>query len=476
MNVLMVSAELAPFAKTGGLADAVTGLSDALAARGHDVRVLLPMYEHLPPADVDATSLDRLVGGRRVLELGAAKGRRARKRGVPTVYLLDLEELTPGPIYYGDDRDAGRFLRLVGAAVDLPAALDWRPDVLHCHDWHAALVPLVQLAQAPAEPVPTILTLHNIGYQGVFADAVLTLYGFDALRPFVSPDALVGGTINFLRGGLHAADAITTVSPTYAREIRTAAFGMGLEDVLNARPDDVVGILNGVDYAVWGPDSDPFLDFHYDAMNIAPKYEIKSELARRVGLAPDPSSPLLGVVSRLASQKGIDLVAAVLPTLLAETRASFVCLGSGDAVLATTLRALADAYPQRIAFVEGYDESLAHSILAGADIALVPSRYEPCGLTQMYALRYGTIPVVRATGGLADTIQHFDPATGFGNGSVFRDADIGGLLWGIRSALAWYDDPPAWARVIANAMAADFSWREQTKAYETMYRSLAAKA
>ena len=476
MNVLMVSAELAPFAKTGGLADAVTGLSDALAARGHDVRVLLPKYEHLP-ANLDATPLASPVSGRRVLELGAPKrpGARGgkRKRGVPTVYLLDLEELTPGPIYHSDERDAGRFIRLTETAVDLPAALDWRPDVLHCHDWHAALVPLAQLARAPAQPVPTILTLHNIGYQGVFADPVaLTQYGFDALRPFVAPDALVGGTVNFLRAGLHAADAVTTVSPTYAREIRTAVFGMGLEDVLNARPDDVVGILNGVDYDVWGPEKDPFLDFHYDASNLAPKHAIKAGLAQRIGLRADASSPLLGVVSRLAAQKGIDLVAAVLPELLATTRASLVCLGSGDAVLATGLRALADASPQRVAFVEGYDEELAPAILAGADIALVPSRYEPCGLTQMYALRYGTIPVVRATGGLADTIQHFDPATGTGNGSVFRDADTGGLLWGIRSALAWFDDPPAWSRVIANAMAADFSWRNQAEPYETLYRSL----
>jgi starch synthase len=476
MNVLMISAEVAPFAKTGGLADAVTGLSDALAARGHDVRVLLPKYEHLPPADLAAKPLAATVGGR-VLELGAPRARRARggkgKPGAPTVYMLDLEELTPGPIYYGDDRDAGRFIRLAEAAVDLPAALDWRPDVLHSHDWHAALVPLAQRCRAPARPVPTVLTLHNIGYQGLFDGSVLTLYGADAIRAFVAPDALAGGTINFLRAGLRAADAVTTVSPTYAQEIRTSVFGMGLEDVLSARPDGVVGILNGVDYDVWGPQKDPFLDFHYDATNLAPKSSIKAALAERVGLPPDPSAPLLGVVSRLASQKGIDLVAAALPEILATTRASFVCLGSGDAVLATGLRALADANPQRVAFVEGYDESLAHAIFAGADIALVPSRYEPCGLTQMYALRYGTIPVVRATGGLADTIQHFDPATGVGNGSVFRDADVGGLLWGIRSALTWFDDSPAWSRVIANAMAADFSWRKQVEPYEALYRSLA---
>jgi starch synthase len=477
MNILMVSAELAPFAKTGGLADAVTGLSVALAARGHDVRVLLPKYAGLPPAGVAAKPLATPAGRHRVFELGPVRAdgasRGKRKPGRPTVYLLDLDELEPGSIYLGDERDAGRFIRLADAAVDLPAALAWRPDVLHCHDWHAALVPLAQRSRAPGRPVPTVLTLHNIGYQGLFADTVLTRYGLDEIRGFVAPDALAGGTINFLRAGLRAADAVTTVSPTYAQEIRTPAFGMGLEDVLNARPDGVVGILNGVDYDVWGPATDPFLDYHYDALNLAPKYALKGALAQRVGLLPDLNAPLLGVVSRLVAQKGIDLVAAVLPALLATTRASFVCLGSGDADVAARLRALAAASPQRVAFVEAYDETLAHRILAGADIALVPSRYEPCGLTQMYALRYGTIPVVRATGGLADTIRHFDPAIGVGNGSVFRDANAEGLLWGVRSALAWFDDPPAWTRVIANAMAADFSWRKQTTAYETLYRSLA---
>jgi starch synthase len=509
MNVLMVCSEFAPYAKTGGLADAVTGLSDALAARGHDVRVLLPKYAHLPPARTTQKPLTGAGGKHRYFELGAAdahgaaaaverdgrpaarkKGRaaaptkahgstaaagRARRRGAPTVYLLDLAELTPGAIYLGDERDAGRFIRLAEAALDLADALDWRPDVLHCHDWHAALVAVAQNSRAPARPIPTVLTLHNIGYQGFFPDAVLTTFGADSLRGSIAPDALGGGTVNFLRAGLRAADAVTTVSPTYAEEIATPAFGMGLEDVLTARADGVVGILNGVDYDVWSPTTDPFLDVHYDALNLSAKYSIKGALAQRVGLLPDLNSPLLGVVSRLAPQKGIDLISAVLPTILATTRASFVCLGSGDDSVAAHLRGLAAANPQRVAFVEGYDEALAHRILAGSDIALVPSRYEPCGLTQMYALKYGTIPVVRATGGLADTIRHFDPATGVGNGSVFRDADPGGLLWGIRSALAWFDDPPAWTRLIANAMAADFSWRKQAKPYANLYRDLSAR-
>jgi starch synthase len=474
MNILMVCSEFAPYAKTGGLADAVTGLSGALAARGHDVRVLMPKYAHLPPAGAAAKPLQSAAGRHRYFELGAVKphGTPAAAKGGPSVYLLDLAELTPGGIYLGDERDAGRFVRLAEAALDLGDALEWRPDVLHCHDWHAALVAVVQRSRTPARPVPTVLTLHNIGYQGLFPDTVLTHFGADSIRGSIAPDALAGGTINFLRAGLRSADAVTTVSPTYAEEIRTPAFGMGLEDVLDERADGVVGILNGVDYDVWSPATDPFLDVHYDALNLSPKYGIKGALAQRVGLLPDLNAPLLGVVSRLAPQKGIDLVAAVLPTALATTRASCVCLGRGDDSVAAHLRGLAAANPQRVAFVEGYDEALAHRIFAGSDIALVPSRYEPCGLTQMYALRYGTIPVVRATGGLADTIRHFDPTTGVGNGSVFRDADPAGLLWGVRSALAWFDDPPAWSRVIANAMAADFSWRKQARPYETLYRTL----
>jgi starch synthase len=263
------------------------------------------------------------------------------------------------------------------------------------------------------------------------------------------------------------------VSPTYAAEIRTPAYGMGLEGILAERGDDVIGILNGVDYDTWGPRVDPFIDAHYDVDDLEPKYRIKESLCARLGLAPGGSAPLVGVVSRIVPQKGIDLVAAVLPTLLDETRARFVLLGSGDAATVAELRRIASAEPRRVSFTEGYDEQLAHRIFAGSDLFLVPSRYEPCGLTQMYALRYGTIPVVRATGGLADTIRHFDPATGTGNGSVFRDADPGGLLWGVRTALGWLDDPGARSRLIRNGMAADFSWRKQVGPYEDLYGALA---
>jgi starch synthase len=384
--------------------------------------------------------------------------------------LLELGELTADAVYTGDARDLGRFLHLSAAAVAHSAG-DWRPDVIHCHDWHTALTPILQRLE-PRSSAANVLTLHNVGYQGVFADTALREQGFASVEQVLPADARSGGYTNFLRAGIGAADRVTTVSPTYAEEIRQPAFGMGLEDVLSARGADLIGILNGVDYGVWSPDRDPFLPLHYHATDLTAKRRLKSLLLERLRLAPNPDAPLVGVVSRLVAQKGIDLLTLALPALLAETRASFALVGNGDAPLATALRGVADANRDRVSFFEGYDERLAHEIFAGSDLTVLPSRYEPCGLTQMYALRYGTIPVVRATGGLADTIRHFDAATGAGNGSVFLDADPQGVLWGVRTALSWFDDAAAWAHLIRNAMAADFSWPKQVPRYEELYRSL----
>jgi starch synthase len=472
MKILMVCAEFAPWAKTGGLADAVAGLSGALAASGHDIRVLLPKYSHLAGA-VDAGSIDGVGGPYRLGELEPEQkgGHAGQRRSTPRVLLLDLAELTANGIYTGDVRDAGRFLRLAAGAAAFGAGDGWRPDIVHCHDWHSALTPAFQ-RRTGRNTTPSVLTLHNVGYQGVFPDVVLREHGFADLEAFLPADARSDGTVNFLRAGVRTADRVTTVSPTYAAEIRRREFGMGLEDALAARGADLVGILNGVDYGVWSPTSDPFLAERYDAGDLAPKRRIKNRLLERLGLAPAADAPLIGVVSRLAAQKGIDLVTAILPTLLGETRACFGFLASGEPDLAAELRRLAAVHRDRVSFVEGYDEALAHNLLAGSDLTLVPSRYEPCGLTQLYALRYGTIPVVRATGGLVDTVQHYDPATGRGTGSVFRDADPQGLLWGVRTALGWFADRAAWARLMANAMSADFSWQRQAPHYEELYRSL----
>ncbi|HEY7670631.1 MAG TPA: glycogen/starch synthase [Gammaproteobacteria bacterium] len=460
----MVCAELAPLAKTGGLGDAIAGLCVALARAGHDVRVLLPNYGLAAhPVRTLDTFLSKSAEYRYVEirhELGAVR-----------VYLLDTPEFGDGMIYTGDVRDARRFFALADAGARLPAALEWMPDVIHCHDWHAALVPVLLRKRSPRVRPKTMLTLHNIGYQGEFAADVLEADERTGVAASIDATA-TPPTINYLRAGLEEADVITTVSPTYAREIQTSAYGAGLDDILRARRSDLVGILNGVDYSIWDPRVDPYIGAHYDRHEPGGKQRVKQALCRDMGLACGPGEPLLGVVSRLVPQKGIDLLATLLPQILERSGARFALLGSGDPELERMLAGFAEHAPARVAFKRGYHEALAHRILAGSDIIVVPSRYEPCGLTQMYALRFGSIPVVRATGGLADTVQHFDPASGRGNGSVFEHADTQSLAWGIEEACRWFADAPTWARVVANAMAADFSWDRQVPEYVAAYRRL----
>jgi starch synthase len=464
MNILMVSAELTPLAKTGGLADATAGLSGALAAAGHDVRVLMPRYASIrAPAGTplrlhDGTDLEPL----------------ETRYGEPRIYLHGMLSLAAAEsIYTGDARDGQRFLGLALAAAQFAAATDWQPDVYHCHDWHAGLVPhALALAPQPSQPrAPTVLTLHNIGYQGIFTEREL---GASAARLGARVrDA--DGRVNFLRSAIRAADAITTVSPTYAREILTPEYGMGLESAVAARSDVLSGILNGVDYGTWDPRRDPYLAERYTTPDAPGKAHIKHELAQHLGLAAS-TRPIVGLVSRLAAQKGIDIFAAALPGLLESTDAAFALLGSGEAPLERALHALAARHPERIAFVAAYNERLAHTIIAGSDFLLVPSRYEPCGLTQLYALRYGTVPIVRATGGLADTVQHFDPATGSGNGCVFADPDVNAISWAVSTALAWRAEPTLWQRVRENAMAADHSWHQRIADYVTLYERTIADA
>jgi starch synthase len=571
MKILMAAAEYAPLAKTGGLADAVSGLAHALFGRGHDVRVLLPRYPGMADIEVCA-EIAAGEQGTRFLEVrtrspgprvylaaqaldgtpdrGAAAdgpgvaggagdavgahsgaqpgggarggnrqpGGRARggsaQRGGAARDGGDAHAPVGATIYTGDDRDAARFLHLSRAALALGPALGWRPDVLHCHDWHAALVPAfgvaarrkgggrdavgsgeerideVRGASGAAEErsasgaaedrragdvPPSVLTVHNLGYQGIFAEHVLAENGGTELAALRSARTLAQHTVNFLELGIGFADSITTVSPTYAREIQRPEFGMGLDEALHARGTDVVGILNGVDYRLWSPETDPYLDAHYTRTAPAPKQLVKRALEADLGL-PSSSSALVGCVTRLVWQKGIDVLAAALPELLAATNARFALLGSGEPELERALAELAARHPERIAFKRGYDEALAHRILAGSDFVVVPSRYEPCGLTQLYALRYGTVPIVRATGGLADSVRHFDARTGAGNGSVFEHADTGGIVWGVTTALGWYEDSEAWAKVVANAMSCDFSWARQAPEYEALYARIVAAA
>jgi len=477
VRIFNACAELVPLAKSGGLGDVTTGLTRYLAGAGHDVVTLLPRYGVIaapaktnPPVagpillKVADETLDYSIYAQ---ETGASLGR---------VYVVDCPELLGDEIYGSGEREAHRFILLCRAALELCRTLDWPPQIIHCHDWHTALIPAM-LRDAEQESywagTSTVLTIHNIGYQGVFPARVLRDAGFENLLSLTDPEDLARDEINLLKTGIRHADALTTVSPTYAAEIQSSEFGMGLENLLRQRRHRLQGILNGADYSLWNPQSDPHIEAHYSAESPSNKVRNKTALADEVALDITVDVPLIGMVSRLVLQKGIDLLVAVLPGLLREQDVGCVVLGTGESAYTDQLRALALDWPDRLAFIEAYDEGMAHRILAGSDILVIPSRYEPCGLTQLYALRYGTVPVVRQTGGLADTIRQFDPATGAGNGSVFKQASARGLRWGLSTALDWYRDPNAWNQIVLNGMREDFSWQHRGRDYEALYRTLA---
>lgn len=486
LRILMVTAELAPLAKAGGLGDMVAGLAGALAHAGHDVRILLPRYRGLEPLSGRAPGTTAVAGPQvapvRVhgthppysLELLAGTG--------PTIYRLDCPALFgAGGIYGGGEMEARRFALLAHAGLRLCQLSQWSPDIIHCHDWHTALLPGLLKAMSPGDPVlrpaSTLLTIHNIGYQGTFGVELagdLGL-GMEAARmPYLVP--VSGGTgLNFLRGGIAVADALSTVSPTHAGEILTPEYGNGLDALLRQRRNRLVGILNGVDYRTWDPGSDPALAAHYSAEALQGKVTCQAELRRVTGLRNRPDLPLFGMVSRLAGQKGIELLIGALPAFLDRGQLQAVVLGDGETRYASALSDLARRYGGQLAFISGQDEVLARRVFAGADAFMVPSLYEPCGLTQMYALRYGAVPVVRDTGGLHDTVRHFHPASGKGNGSVFRHADAHGLAWAIGQVLEWHRDPLVFGRVRANGMGADYSWAHQAPLYLQLYQRLAGQ-
>jgi starch synthase len=485
LRILMITAEYAPIAKTGGLADMVAGLCAQLSASGHDVRVVMPRYRGLErPGDsaaalqlhafaasgISPVALNGTHPGYELLCSGANTG--------PEVFQVDAPAFFSGDtIYGGGDTEALRFALLSHAALELCQLLDWAPHIVHCHDWHASLAPLLLNTRRQNVPVfraaSSVLTIHNIGYQGVFPAALADKLGLDEPGELLSAGEPLPQTLNFLRAGIAAADALTTVSPTHASEILTPEYGKGLDGLLRQRRNRLVGILNGVDYSQWDPESDQLLPCNFSPENTEGKQLCRAELRRRTGLEDAGNLPILGMVSRLAEQKGIDLVLEALPPYVRNGTCQVVILGEGDKPYAGALQRLAADLPGRFAFIPAHSEALARLIFAGSDAFLVPSLYEPCGLTQMYALRYGSVPIVRDTGGLHDTVSHFDPQSRTGTGSVFRDADTGGLGWAISEVLAWYQQPLAWQQLRHNGMTQDFSWAHQMPHYLTLYRRLA---
>lgn len=478
MRILNVCAEFVPLAKSGGLGDVTAGLARYLAGAGHDIITLLPRYGIIA---APAAGVMPVAGPHPLSYDGAELEYSIFAQDAPPelgrVFVVECPDLLGDEIYAAGDREAHRFLLLCRAALDLCRALDWSPEILHCHDWHTAMMPAMLRAAARREArfreSSTVLTIHNIGYQGVFSADVVRDAGLGDLLTLTDPDDLAAGDVNLLKTGIMHADALTTVSPTHAKEIQTPTYGMGLEDLLRHRAHRLQGILNGVDYALWNPEIDPHIDAPYSAGTLMDKARNKAGLIAEVDLDVAPEAPMIGMISRLVLQKGIDLLVEALPGILDEHGAGCVVLGTGEEPYTSDLRELAQDRPDQLAFIEAYDERMSHRILAGSDILAIPSRYEPCGLTQLYALRYGTVPVVRRTGGLADSIRQFDPATGEGNGAVFDHDNADSLRWGLSTALDWYRDREAWRTLMSNGMSADFSWAHAAPGYEALYRTLA---
>lgn len=477
MNVLMVASECAPFVKTGGLADVVGALPAALARVDVDAQVVLPAYPPLFPLLPEGTEVarfDDLPGGPGRIVKVTAQGL--------TLLLLDAPQLfdRPGGLYvdengtdWPDNHLRFGALSMAGARIAMGAIEEYQPDVLHAHDWQAALSP-VYLRMAGRDTPRSIITIHNIAFQGRFGPQVLDRLHLKT--DWFHPEGLeFHGDLSFLKGGLIFSDRITTVSPTYAREILTPEFGMGLEGVLQARAPVLSGVLNGIDTDAWNPAEDITLAEPYDAKSLKRKAANRAALSEQLGLETGSAGPLFCVVSRLTSQKGLDAVLGAVPHLV-ERGAQLAVLGTGQPELEQGFRDAAQAHPGQVATHIGYDERLSHLFQAGSDAILIPSRFEPCGLTQLYGLRYGTLPVVARTGGLADTVIDANvaaliakAATGF----VFTDVTTPGLEQVIDRVIAAYADPKLWQSMQRAAMRHPVSWDSSAKAYRDLYADLA---
>ena len=477
MKILFLSSEGLPYSKTGGLADVVQALPKALAEMGHEVAVLLPRYRGNKIASTLVSSVTITMGDE--LRFPAiAEG--AAVAGVRYFFVVDRGFYDREQLYgekgidYPDN--AERFTEFSRTAIEFVKRV-WLPDVIHCHDWQTALVPLLMRTQYVQDPVtrnlPVVLTIHNLAYQGMFPRAALKATGLP--ESLFTVDKLeFYGLVNFLKGGILFADYLSTVSRRYALEIQTPEYGSALDGVIRERAGRLVGILNGVYYSQWSPETDSLIVQHYSAQNLEGKKVCKKDLLQYFKLPTDKAEhlerPLIGIVSRFADQKGFDLIAQVATELMQENL-SLVVLGTGQAEYERLFRGLAEKYPARVGLKIGYDNALAHKIEAGSDIFLMPSRYEPSGLNQMYSLRYGTVPVVRATGGLDDTIQEFDRKTNQGTGFKFVNYDGPSLLQAVREALQVFREPKVWQQLQRNGMAKDFSWKASAAAYVTLYEA-----
>ena len=478
LHIVMASPEIAPLAKTGGLGDVLGSLPRALERLGLRVSLIMPAHRSVIrsgfPLEDTGISFTVPVSHRR------EEGRllRTKTRNAISIYLIRADRYFDRDGLYGtpegDYKDnAERFVFFSRAILEVLKLEP--PAILHAHDWQSALAVVFLKAQPHLYPelssVKTVLTVHNLGFQGLFGYPDWPLLNLEG--HFFAPRYLeYYGKINFLKGGLILADKVSTVSPTYAEEIKTAEQGFGLDGVFRERAKDLVGILNGADYEIWNPETDPLIPYRYDPHNLSGKKFCKSELQRIFNLHSDPDIPLLGMVSRLTTQKGFDLLEKAMHDLLSRD-IQFVLLGTGDKRYEQIFSKMSERYPGKAGVRIAFDEALSHEVIAGCDLLLMPSRYEPSGLTQMYSLRYGTIPIVRATGGLSDTVNEFDSKTEKGNGFLFGPYEVPALLQALDRALNSLRQKKEWSTIMKNAMAADFSWARSARLYADLYHRIA---
>jgi starch synthase len=477
LRIVFIASEATPFAKTGGLADVAGSLPNALRELNVDIRVILPGYrqvfEHGLRHERVFPSLNTLLGSQRLI----FQVRKLLLENTAPIYVIDREDMFDRPHLYGNaDGDyydnAERFIFFCRAVVALMHSWDFVPQIIHCNDWHTGLIPVYMQSDPAFRELKTLFTLHNLGYSGLFSSDKFALTGLDASH--YQPDGLeFYGKWSMLKAGLFYSRAVSTVSPTYAREIQTPEYGKGLDGVLRSRQASVFGLLNGVNYQMWNPETDASIPARFTPANLSGKRICKAALIRACQLDESlMERPVIGIISRLDIQKGIDLIIPISGELIESLKVGVVILGTGDGEMQQSLERAGEPYPGAFAFIQRFDEELARKILAGADMLLVPSRYEPCGLTQLYAMKYGTVPVVRATGGLNDTVSEVNERTGDGTGFAFKHADATDFLVAIQKAVSVYRMPPIWKRVQFNGMSMDFSWEKAAQNYLSLYREL----
>jgi starch synthase len=474
LRILLLSAEVVPFAKTGGLADVAGALPKAVRALGHDIRVAMPRYgridrdrfqmkELLPTFDVP---IHRTSEPATLLEASISPD-------VP-VYLVESAKYFDREGIYMYPDDADRFIFFCRAALEALKHLDWQPDIIHCHDWHTAIVPNWLKTIYHDDPffagTTTVYTIHNLAYQGIFGNRVLEIAGLDEWGFIYHPDmADLNEVVDLMGRGIYWADLINTVSKSYAQEILTPELGERLDPLLRDRRDRLFGILNGIDYETADPASDPHISANYTPATLDRRLQNKIALQREAGLAEDPDAPLIGVISRLTDSKGFDILSGAIDHIL-DLGVQFVVVGTGDQHYHELFGRMVEQYPAQAAMFLTFNAPLTSRVFAGADMCLMPSRFEPCGTTQLVAMHYGCVPVVRSTGGLADTVADFDPSTGQGTGFAFRPYDRWALFAAVVRAIETYRHREVWRQIQLSGMHADFSWARSAQEYVDLYR------